>query len=74
MVATPVEPFFLTAQMGIDAVAHMSDEQRVALALYATSKVTSAHCVLPLTRLTNLARETAFEISAQRMVDGARHG
>lgn len=74
MVATHQEPFFVTAQMGKDAVDHMTDPQRVALALYATNLVKCEHCIMSLHRLTNLARETAFEISANRMVDGARHG
>lgn len=74
MVATRENPHLITAQMGKDAVDHMTDEQRVALAIHAVNLVTSEHCVLPLQRLTKLARETAFEISANRMVDGVRHG
>lgn len=74
MVATREYPQPITAQMGKDAVDHMTDPQRVALAIYATNLVRSEHCIMSLHRLTNLARETAFEISANRMVDGVRHG
>lgn len=74
MVATPLEHTPIPVQMGIDAIDLMTDEQRCALAIYAANQVTSAHCVLQLHRLEKLARDTAFDISARRMVDEARHG
>jgi putative heme degradation protein len=73
MVATSSIPFLAKAQAAQDAIDQMTDPQRVALGLYATNKVTSTHCVLQLTRLQNLARETAFEISATRMADEVRN-
>ncbi len=74
MVATHPQPRSAICQMGMDAVDYMTDAQRISLAIYAAKQVTSIHCVSDLKRLQNLAKDTAFELSAKRLLDEVRHG